>query len=185
LLSKTHKVIAGYIFREALSQKNVLLNKTALMYGSVKPDFIPKYKLKKHYMDESFDFAVNKIVETISLPKISRKRLSTNIGVISHYLSDFFCLPHSECWYFFKDRNTVRHMRYERRLQEAVSVYSGSIDSCYPQPIHNNREYIKNYIYDCYSDYRQKEGYEHDFEHAVMICLSISLFILNNVIVQL
>ena len=57
MLMNTHILIAQNILRDVdvdfkISDKNFI-------YGNVKPDMVSKYKLKKHYLDESFDMLVS------------------------------------------------------------------------------------------------------------------------------
>ena len=59
MLMNTHILIAQNILRDVdvdfkISDKNFI-------YGNVKPDMVSKYKLKKHYLNESFDMIVNMI----------------------------------------------------------------------------------------------------------------------------
>ena len=100
MLMNTHILIAQNILRDVdvdfkISDKNFI-------YGNVKPDMVSKYKLKKHYLDESFDMIVNKIKKLASLSmydfkkKFSVSRFSQELGVICHFICDFFCIPHSE-----------------------------------------------------------------------------------------
>lgn len=179
MLTSTHKIIAEHIYHDAYSNNGVLLNKKLLIRGSIKPDFIPNLKVQKHYMAESFDFTVDRIMNVISEPGIGIDKLSVNIGVISHYMADFFCLPHSKHWDFLNGKKIIEHIRYEHSLQEKVGMYSGYIKSSYPKINYECREDIKQYISEYYKDYKQTEGYKHDFENAVLINLSITSFILG------
>jgi hypothetical protein len=130
-------------------------------------------------MNESFDFTVDRIMKAASQPGAGIDKLSVNIGVISHYMADFFCLPHSKHWDFLDGKKIIEHIKYEHRLQDVVGMYCGYIDPSFPRIKNENREYVKEYISEYYSEYKQTEGYKHDFKNAVLINLSITSFILG------
>ena len=77
-----------------------------MLWGSIAPDILPKYKFIRHYKDESIDYVVREIVKVIFMSRyvdfnknidaITMKVLSKKIGIISHYLTDFVCVPHSK-----------------------------------------------------------------------------------------
>ncbi len=53
------------------------------------------------------------------------KEPSKRLGVLCHYLADFFCLAHCEGF----DRNMIVHMDYERRLHRFLASKRASLDS--------------------------------------------------------
>ncbi|WP_439649978.1 zinc dependent phospholipase C family protein [Cytobacillus pseudoceanisediminis] len=65
-------------------------------WANMKPDFIPNLAKRKHYIEESFDFVVDKILSLLKLPsynlldKNKRKRIDVEMGIICHFLTDFF-----------------------------------------------------------------------------------------------
>jgi hypothetical protein len=179
LLTSTHKIIAEHIYQDVYNNNGILLNKKLLIRGSIKPDFMPNLKVQKHYMAESFDFTIDRIMKVINEPEIGLDKLSVNIGVISHYMADFFCLPHSKHWDLFNGKKILEHIKYEHILQERVSMHSGIFKPSFPKIEYECREDIKNYISEYYAEYKQIEGYRHDFENAVLINLSISSLIIG------
>lgn len=96
MLMNTHILIAQNILRDVdvdfkISDKNFI-------YGNVKPDMVSKYKLKKHYLDESFDMIVNKIKKLASLSmydfkkKFSVSRFSQELYVTLYVIFSVFLI---------------------------------------------------------------------------------------------
>lgn len=87
---------------------------------------VSTYKLKKHYMDESLEMILVKIRNLSALTEndinkwISISKFSQEVGVICHFLCDFFCIPHSERWEFKHSMN--KHVRYEKDLAAAAKT---------------------------------------------------------------
>jgi hypothetical protein len=44
------------------------LNKATFYWANMKPDFIPELAKRKHYIEESFDYVVDKVVALINTP---------------------------------------------------------------------------------------------------------------------
>lgn len=100
------------------------------MWGSIAPDYLPYYKIKSHYKNDSLDFIVREITTLIlvyrfvdfnNMNKLMLNYLSRKIGVISHYMCDFTCRPHMLNQSFKK--NMKEHMDYEKKLNEFAKTF--------------------------------------------------------------
>ena len=154
MLMNTHILIAQNILRDVdvdfkISDKNFI-------YGNVKPDMVSKYKLKKHYLDESFDMI---------------SRFSQELGVICHFICDFFCIPHSERWEFKHSMN--KHVKYEKELASFAKTYTPSQDDF---KIWGNMS-VKFFLEEAHKLYRKRESYENDMQYAYFACRSIVKYI--------
>lgn len=59
ILPDTHKIVAKIVHDRIKDKYNVNLNLEKMLWGSVAPDVLPYYKLKRHYFDESGDYIAN------------------------------------------------------------------------------------------------------------------------------
>ncbi len=118
LLPQTHKIIANLIYDDVYTEHNVKLNKTQLVYGSIKPDIYSGMPKLKHFKPQSFSVICNDISALSSSQTENNRaaiaRLSQKIGVVTHYVADYFCVPHN-------DRSTyqhhiINHIQYENQL---------------------------------------------------------------------
>ena len=192
----THKIIASNIYENIYDIYDIKLNKKDLLWGSIAPDILPQFKLHRHYKDESIDYVANEIVKLIFISRyiefnsiidpITMKILSKKIGIISHYLSDFVCLPHAERWTF--TTSMFKHIKYEYKLNEYVLrhdfkknvVYVEDID-IFEKRVIKLKPMIKNYIEDVVEQYQIKPGFKYDLNFALSLNLKVSYFIIDTV----
>ncbi len=194
IFADTHKIIAGHIYDNVFDIYGLKLNKEKLLWGSIAPDILPKYKFIRHYQDESINYVTLEIMKLIFVSRfidlskitdpLSIKVLSKKIGILSHYLSDYVCLPHAKRWTFTD--SMVKHVRYESRLNDYspthdfkknvisvndLDIYDGNIIS-----LHGT---IKRYIEDVVVEYSTKTGFKNDLDFALSLNLKITYFIID------
>lgn len=95
---------------------HIKLRTISFLLGSIKPDITSPYIHIPHYKKDSQDFIreeIRSVLETkIYESKKCTSHFSGRLGIITHYLSDFFCYAHSE--YFTGDM--LEHNIYEMKL---------------------------------------------------------------------
>ncbi len=186
---RTHILIANKIYSGLEPMKKSIIKKKNFIYGNVKPDMISKYKLKKHYRKESYDIIVNKIEDLAKindLNDIQNKKFFCNfsqeLGVICHFICDFFCVPHdeSERWEF--KHSMVRHIAYEKKLNLISRNYF------FKKNIKINLDYsrnIRDFLDEVYIDYKNNKylnSYERDLDYSYNICIIIISSIINELL---
>lgn len=180
MMTGTHRLISFYIVKEMRNRGIMILDEKKFAWGSVKPDLaIPPFR-KKHYMTETLDELVQMIFELASKKsEFTVAELSERIGEVTHFVTDFFCLPHSERWEFIKSGRTIEHIVYEKKLHKIASKDFGMIkgDKLEYKP-NLNCDSIKSWLMMNYESYQGKTDYLHDLRQAMGICLSITEWIL-------
>ncbi|NLX62561.1 MAG: zinc dependent phospholipase C family protein [Tissierellia bacterium] len=196
IFADTHKIIASNIFENIYQIYGIELDKKRLLKGSVAPDILPKYRFHKHYKDESLNYIVNEIVKLIFISKaldfnekidpIRMKILSYNLGVISHYLSDFVCLPHAQRWTFYK--NLMKHVNYETKLNEYAPYHNfkKNIITVNDMDIFKTKKVrlkpiLKDYIEEVIKEHSFYAGFKGDLDFALSLSLKISYFVIDTV----
>lgn len=196
IFAETHKIIGNNIYNNILDVYNIELDRDKLLWGSVAPDILPQFRFRRHYEKESLNYVVNEIIKLIFICRFIEfnsktdplviKILSKRIGIISHYLSDFVCLPHKERWTYAN--SMLKHINYESRLNEH-SIYhefkkniinTNDID-IFQERIIKLRPIVKKYIKDVISEYSQRIGYENDLNFALSLNLKVCYFIIDTV----
>jgi hypothetical protein len=194
IFADTHRIIASQVYEDIYKIYDFKLNKDKLLWGSVAPDIVPKYKLIRHYQDESLNYIALEIMKIIFISSFVDLRrikdpiavniLSKSIGIISHYLSDYVCLPHARRWTFAD--SMIKHVRYESKLNDFASSHSFkknviTVDDLNfsDESLLNIRIAIKNYIMDVVDEYSLKTGMKNDLDFAVSLNLKITYFILD------
>lgn len=160
------------------------------------PDVLPKYKLIRHYKDESINRIAKDIMRLIFVSRyinfnkvndpIAIKLLSREIGIISHYLSDYVCYPHANRWTFVGSMR--KHVKYESSLNDFarthdfkrnviqvddIDIYDGSFISL--------KSKIKTYVDEVIKDYSEKNSFTNDLNFALSINLKMTYFILDTI----
>ncbi len=179
----THLGIAKAVHRAAERELSVKLDTAGFLYGNIKPDICPGLIRIPHFKDCSFSFICKKIqalmeqIETDS-SVIGTRKFSEDLGIISHYLSDYFCYAHSKHF----NGGLLSHYLYEFDLFAYCRINPGKIHKC----IYSDCVYISNdfnslcsYIESLSEEYMGKAPcYELDMSYAVKASASICLSIL-------
>ncbi len=196
IFAETHKIIAKNIYDNIYDKYDLKLDKNKLEWGSIAPDILPHFRLIRHYKDESLNFISKEIMKVIFISRfldfndvldpIALKILSRKIGIISHYLSDYVCLPHANRWTFFG--NMKKHVNYEKKLDlispnhdfksNKISIEDLDIYDIEQKDLQNK---IKDYINNVVSEYSLKEGYQVDLDFSVSLNVKITSFILETI----
>ena len=181
LLMNTHIIIANNILNQANGTKIYLINKKRFIWGNIKPDCASKYKLMKHYYDESIEMILDKIklLSSLSVEDIyydfGKNKFSEELGVICHFLCDFFCIPHNQRWEF--KHSMKKHVLYEKRLAKFAKLYR-------PKSYINSDlslSDIEDFIVKNQEKYKKEESFRNDLSYSYFICNSVMNMILNEV----
>jgi len=90
-----------------LKYQGCKINKNLFLFGNLFPDLIHSYIWCRHEYKYSREYVKRKL-------EILKKRpilFSFHLGILTHYISDYFCYPHTESF----DKGLVEHIAYEIR----------------------------------------------------------------------
>ena len=186
MMMNTHKSLAISFVKNVDLNKKFLINDKHFIWGNLKPDSVSKYKFKKHYFDESFNMIVNKIqfLSSLSLDDIfirySVGKFNQELGVICHFLCDYFCIPHYQRWEFKSPGAVKDHVLYENDLNKFSKSYNVRKElntslTC---------DDVRMYIYSLQKEYDGIVSYKKDLQYASHICNTIINLILDEVILN-
>ena len=196
IFAESHKIIASNIYDNVLNIYDLKLDKETLLWGSVAPDILPRYKFIRHYQDESINYITKEILKIIFISRylefnrildpLAIKLLSKKIGIVSHYLSDYVCLPHAKRWTF--SDSMIKHIKYESALNNYAPMHSfkknminvDDIDMFSDESI-SLKVKIKNYIDQVVEEYSHKTSFKNDLNFALSLNLKITYFILDTI----
>lgn len=196
IFADTHKIIASNIYDNILDIYGLKLDKDKLLWSSVAPDILPRYKFIRHYQEESINFISKEIMKIIFISRyidfnkildpLAIKLLSKKIGIISHYLSDYVCLPHARRWTF--SDSMIKHIKYEAGLNEYAPKHNfkKNVIDCddiniFDSSIITLRATIRQYIENVVEEYSHKTGFKNDLNFALSLNLKITYFILDTI----
>lgn len=117
MFSATHKMIADIVYWHVSKELGVKLDRRAFRYGCIAPDIKFGMRIIKHTRKGSYEL-VKKIGQSLILSNIpvthaEMKNFSYKLGIINHFLCDYFCTPHNDERY----KNIVKHLIYENKLK--------------------------------------------------------------------
>ena len=180
MLMNTHKLVANILYDNIDDNKKFLISKNRFIWGTIKPDCASKYKFTKHYFDESSDMILEMIEDLANMTpdeviQNGTGKFSAELGVICHFLCDYYCIPHAQRWEF---KNSMRqHVNYERELAKIAKHYYVSLMRLDRLEVKDIREFIDK----TQEMYRKKESFLNDLNFAYYICNSIVHMILKTI----
>jgi len=193
LLAQTHKIISEHVHQNIKDVLGVDLNKLNLIYGSIKPDIAYSLAKMDHFKPQSFNFVCNEINELSNYDFQSNKDfiklLSTRIGITTHFISDFFCVPHNDRATY--KNNFINHVKYENQLHKLFKTFDEKIEISkdYFSISNGCSDPIKTLIDDLHEQYQRRgESLLNDTKSSIHVSSIVGLFIvynaLNNGMVQ-
>ena len=194
LFPQTHRIISEHVYDNIRSILGVNLNKRSLIYGSIKPDVAYNLVKLEHFKPQSFDFIcdeINKLSDCKFEPnKEFIKFFSRHIGIVTHFISDFFCVPHNDRITY--ENNFIDHIKYEHRLHQLFKSFDSKINVSkkYFDINNDNSDSIKILVDALHLQYTQRgESLINDLYSSIHASSIVGLFIIynalnNNIIVN-
>jgi hypothetical protein len=174
----THLDFASVIRSAVSEQIDVELNRRGFIYGNIKPDIIPSYFLIPHFKKpKTMEFLKAEIAELTKYKlqkhqKCSRE-FSERLGIVTHYLSDFFCYVHSQ----HSNCGVLSHYIYEVKLWLFCRKHCTSIKTLdYSRYIEitPNTDSIYTLIENLQKKYLSKSpSYALDVVYSLRMCISL------------
>lgn len=168
----THIMISETLYN--YFSKDIPLEKGAFRYGNIKPDLTSKCLQNPHTLENCM-FLVCSYSSRLTDQNLSLKEFSAELGVICHYVCDFFCYYHYDN---SMHKKLFRHFIYELRLQLYLTrmLLAGKIII---KPARTNRPVgIASLVMELRREYAAEEktlhnDIEYAFHAAARVCESI------------
>ena len=162
LLPQTHTIIANLIHEDILKDHNIRLNKNQLVFGSIKPDLYSGLPKLRHFKPQSFPVICQEIAGLSgSLVQDNRgavAAVSKNIGVVTHYVADYFCTPHNDRLTY--KHHIIDHLKYENTLHQVFDETRLTPKKILPTQWLDfaSPEQVMNYLDDLHRHYEDGAG---------------------------
>ncbi|MEG0855897.1 MAG: zinc dependent phospholipase C family protein [Terrisporobacter sp.] len=188
MLINTHFIISKSVLENLECRKAFFISEKNFIYGNIKPDISSKYVLEKHYLEESLSMVLEKIKNLCELTLDSLKKyfsiskLSQELGVICHFLCDFFCEPHSERWRFTHSIDTMnKHVAYEKGLNS----FAKKMDFKNCNLGHKVQDNIEEFFHDLYDKYKSKDtSFEKDLTFSSHACNEVVNHVIDSILIN-
>lgn len=127
MMSRTHIAYAKEIKTHIWLKYKINLRHYSFIYGSIKPDSTMLYTGKtRHYFDESLDdicLSAKLLINAIdSREEMETRAFARELGVIMHYITDFFCKVHNDVG-GKKHPENFTHILYEQYFGKQLEGY--------------------------------------------------------------
>lgn len=176
--TRLHGKIGKLLFDE-IKNNGYIINRRRFIWGCVLPDVLLKYRISGHTIKENFK-DINEIMKTVLLNFSENKidDVSIKLGIMTHYLCDFFTYPHNEN---FK-RNLIIHELYEQiqhiKFSKELEKIWSDLNNETNYYIYNMED-VLNYISNLHSIYiNNNSNMERDLLYA-LICIRV---VINSII---
>ncbi|MBC7958630.1 MAG: zinc dependent phospholipase C family protein [Vallitaleaceae bacterium] len=118
----SHYRIGTFVYKSVITkfQKGTLINQFLFKCGNVLPDVHHKLAQVDHHLEFTLDYVKDhiKIFQDQSIPSYRR---SISLGIVCHFISDYFCTYHALAPY--KNHSTLKHLIYELKLHLHLCYY--------------------------------------------------------------
>lgn len=166
---KSHVSLAGYI----TGQETEIRHRAVFKMGSIVPDLVPSFITKKHEINQTFDILekkMNRVVDTYDSSKGLTLGRTKDLGVITHYIADYFTFPHNKEY----EGSLKDHVIYEKELKYELKSFISSVDVDMPMEHSENLGSIANicdFIRKAHEAYTAHvQNAQSDCRHIVQIC---------------
>jgi len=170
----THIMISETIYHYLA--KDITLDKGAFRYGNIKPDLTSECLRYPHTLENCM-FLVCNHSSRLTDQNLSLREFSIELGIICHYICDFFCYYHYDN---FIHKKLFLHFLYELRLQLYLTrlMLTGKISI---KPVRKNRLFgIASIVMEMRREYAaEKKSLSSDIEYAFHAAVRVCDFILS------
>ena len=125
MVVQSHNTMSNLIFDYITENTNVHLNKFRFKIGNMSPDLPLYHSHLKHYKNQNYGYILDMIAELMETDPTDSslvKDYSYRLGVVCHYVCDYFCLPHHNRTYFHDKLG--EHLNYEMDLHRSIKNFT-------------------------------------------------------------
>ena len=103
-----------------LKELGCQIHEKMFLLGNLFPDLIQSYLWCRHEYQHSREYVKKKLDMLKKKPKL----FSFHLGVLAHYICDYFCYPHSSTY----NKGLIDHISYEIRQKIPEKIYKTHLD---------------------------------------------------------
>ncbi len=176
-ISLSRGVITG------LGEENLIKHRYTFYIGSIVPDCIPSFIVRRHNMEQTFDIFVKHMEKFADKLKKKEKigfRQSIRMGMIMHYIADYFTLPHNSHYEGgFKEHCVYEAQQLKFMRNFVGKVREGQLKVERPDALKDVKQIVE-YIKTKHQEYVQlHQGVKEDCEFSLEACLCVALSLFN------
>lgn len=174
--ASSHMHVSAIIRRQLKSEFGIYLPAAVFTYANCRPDFSVKYKKIPHYKPYMYDIIKQELRDLASCDKskFNSVVLADKLGVICHFICDFFCYAHTEKF----EGTLMEHLKYESQLNRYIKkrrMVCSDVDFLIDVDLNTSVEDLLSSLDQRYEDYIGLDAsLGFDMVCAVQACVEIS-----------
>ena len=186
---KSHISLSRFLITN-INKEELTSHRKAFYFGSILPDCIPSFVTRRHTFDDTFHIVqkeIEKILEEHSLTDMIDARFCRKLGVVTHYIADYFTFPHNKNY----PGSLKDHCKYEKLLKHQLKEYVQRRDCCQYQMARDEEsqfttlEELFIYIEQIHNKYLMKlSEVKKDIVYIVETCVQVVDAILRLIEIQ-
>lgn len=161
-----HLLIANSVRNAVYERVGAKICLFGFLYGNILPDISSRFDENPHFLKDSLGFVLDNasnLKKGAEQNRVDSFSFARDAGVVTHYLSDFFCFAHSEQW----SHSIYRHHLYEMFMlllfRRGLFLYKSKESDGQSDPSD-----LKNFILSNVASYNHAQRKRmHDFSFAV------------------
>lgn len=172
---KSHISLANYLIHN-IQMNQLTYHRKAFYIGSILPDCKPSFLTTRHEITGTFSIVegeIYKLTNDFSLNYVSDTNYFRTLGVIIHYIADYFTYPHNNSY----TGSIKDHCIYEKHLKNYLREYiqSDEVEKENTTYVRFYRpEDICDYILKAHEEYIiMKHTVEKDCHYIVNLCRNV------------
>ncbi|BCN30254.1 zinc dependent phospholipase C family protein [Anaeromicropila herbilytica] len=174
----SHITLAKYL-ADNIEVQGITIYRRSFYIGSILPDCTPSFITKRHTIEDTFDILrleIRNITTRNELQKEIDATYYRHLGIITHYLADYFTYPHTKNF----NGSIKEHCSYEKDLIQGLLCYVNEREHTIRKSEitwDNPEQYedeLSKYILDKHQEYLEyADGIEVDCKYIVEICSNV------------
>ena len=171
---KSHISLAWYLMNSE-GMSSLKSHKGSFYMGSILPDCVPSFLVRKHTMEDSYEILekeVKKLISNFDPIKGPNCYFCRHLGVITHYISDYFTFPHNAHY----PGKLKDHCIYEEELKKKLRSYVKSPEAVRKrlQETVRTPDEILAFVRRMHQDYTMAESVvKRDCEYITELCHTV------------
>lgn len=124
MIIQSHILLGRRMFDHLDPKEKMCIGKSHFILGNIIPDINKKYNFFHDY-NKSIELVNDKIFK-ILYEKSTKLEISKNLGIINHFIADYFCSYHT--FEEYKSKSIAEHFKYELQLHYYLKLYNKEIE---------------------------------------------------------
>lgn len=179
--SECHVTVAEAVLELIQKKHGILLDRENFIYGNTKPDHSLSFLYVRHNIESTFDFVMDDIHTLTGMVmgyNTNYEELCFQIGIICHYITDYFSLAHNDCF----NGGFRKHIMYERAQEKLTPVFLDFVKEkigAYEEECSLSMPELMCMILKKHKRYLEENcrSYMTDFYYAISACCEVILSI--------